>query len=114
MELTKIRRTRSVQVQVGEETVRLDFAPRRWDAVFVQRHNEMLDAEDEGVEFPERGRERYIFTLSQVVTGWDVTVEGEGVEVSEELLRQVDDLILFAMYSAVRRDVEGQDEAKNC
>jgi hypothetical protein len=113
MDFAKIKRTRRVEVQIGEDTLHLDYIPRRWDAVLVEKHNALLAEEDEHAPFPERGRERYVTTLERVVEKWDITQDGQPVEVCEAFLRQVEDAYLLAMYGAVRADIEAREEAKN-
>jgi len=114
MELKQIRCVRRVEIVVGGNRFWLDYVPRRWDAAFVEGHNALVASEDPGTPFLERGRERYVYTLIRVATGWDITQDGEPVPLTEEVLRQVDDVYLLAMYSAVRSDVEQGEEEKNC
>lgn len=114
MDFEKIRRVRLVNVKIAGDVVKIEYAPRRWDSAFVEAHNALLDSEDEQRGFPERGRERYLYTLNQVATGWDITQEGMPLPLNEEILCQVDDIYLFAFYSAIRQDVENREEEKNC
>jgi hypothetical protein len=117
MDLKKIKRLRRVEVEVSssekDEKFYLDYIPRRWNAAFVEGHNTLLEEENVETQFPERGRERYIYTLSKVVEEWDITQDGERVPVSEAFLREIDDLYLYAMYNAVRQDLEVRETAKN-
>lgn len=112
MDFSRIRRTRKVQVAVGGESFAVEYAPRRWNADFVEKHNALLEEEQEG-NIVLVGRERYIFTLAWMLEGWEITDAGETVPVTEDFLAQVEDVFLFAMYSAVRNDIEAREEAKN-
>ncbi len=105
--IDKLKRVRVVTIPWGDETISLSYIPRRWDASFVERHNALVETEQDG------GRERYIFTLLTMLHGWDVTNDGAPATITEGLLGQFDDPVLLVMYLAIRRDIEASEEKKS-
>jgi len=103
----QLKRVKTVTVPFGEESITLRYVPRRWDVIFVERHNALIETETDG------GHERYVYTLLTVLDGWDVMEAGEAAAISEDLLHQFDDGVLLMMYLAVRKDLEAAEEKKS-
>jgi hypothetical protein len=113
MDIAKIKRTRRVQVTVGDESFWIEYIPRRWDLAFVEQHNALLTEESEDADPATRGRARYLYTLSTVLDDWDITQDGKRLPVSPDMLATVEDLYLLAMYMAIRVDIEEREKEKN-
>jgi hypothetical protein len=112
MDITKIKRVRKVEVQIGEESFWVEHNPWKWDKQFSEEHNRLLEEEDENQDRAERGRERYIFTLAGVLEDWDITQNGEKAPICEQVLRDLADFALFEIYFAVRQDLLDLDSKK--
>jgi hypothetical protein len=113
MDITKIKRTRRVEVTVGDESFWVEYVPRRWDNTFVEQHNAILAEEPEDTTDIAPARQRFIFTILAVADAWDITQDEVQLPITDETLTSIDDLYLYSIYKSIREDIEERAKEKN-